>query len=93
MEQKFISCISGINIQIISRILPKMKTKQQRTMGLTDGTNRSANASAPTPNAPASKVAKPLFMPLLKVAPSNNANKKAIRGDVITLITIRFRHI
>lgn len=38
-------------------------------MGLTVGPNRSENHSAATPNAPARNVAKPLLMPLHKVAP------------------------
>ena len=52
------------------RVIPKKKTRQPRTTGLIVGPNRLAKDSAPRPNAPASKVAKPLFMALLKVAPS-----------------------
>lgn len=51
-------------------IIPNRKTKKPRTTGLTVGPNRLAKDSAPRPNAPASKVANPLFIPLLKVAPN-----------------------
>lgn len=44
-------------------------TKKPRIMGLTVAPNKLASESAPRPNAPASRVAKALFNPLLKVAP------------------------
>lgn len=59
-------------------------------MGLMVGPNRLPNDSAPTPNAPASKVAKPLFMPLLKVAPNETHVKLkqlGIRIDAIKSTT------
>lgn len=55
--------------------IPSVKTKIPKTMGSPSFPNKSAKYFAPTPNAPAVNVAKPLFKHLHKVAPEKKQNK------------------
>lgn len=78
--------------------VPRRKTKSPRTMGCPLCLRRQANCWASTPRAPASNVAKPLFMLLEMVAPGRDKEKdssmtlkrKKIKGGFQTINIIIF---